>query len=177
MKINFQGPAKPMDQQTAMNQQNMMLNQQQQQNMQQQQQQQNMQQQQQNLQQQQQNKTTQSPQMKQTPPLIPNQRSPAQQKIQKQRVIYNSNQKNVPNENIDSFGLYNNKNPLTSENLVQYIQNTHPILQMNNSFHNANHHPMLNNRGVQQVFNSNQMMNHPMFNNQRVNGNFSNNNR
>ncbi|KAF9413432.1 hypothetical protein HW555_008324 [Spodoptera exigua] len=50
------------------------------------------------------------------------------------------------------------------------IQNTHPMLQFNNSYHNANHHPMLNNRS--NVF-TNSQFNHPMFN-QRVNGAYNN---
>ncbi|CAH2241907.1 jg12040 [Pararge aegeria aegeria] len=65
--------------------------------------------------------------------------------------------------------VYNNQN-LTSQNLVQLIQNTHPMLQFNNSFHNASHHPILNNRLNNQMVN-----NHPMFN--RQNGAFGNSNR
>ncbi|CAF4886970.1 unnamed protein product [Pieris macdunnoughi] len=38
--------------------------------------------------------------------------------------------------------VYNNSQKLTSQNLVEMIQNTHPML-MYNSFHNASHHPML----------------------------------
>lgn len=64
--------------------------------------------------------------------------------------------------------VYNSKN-LTSQNLVQLIQNTHPMLQYNNSYHNASHHPMLNNR----MF-LNQNVNHPLF---RQNGTFGNTNR
>ncbi|XP_075988572.1 protein associated with topo II related - 1 isoform X2 [Anticarsia gemmatalis] len=69
--------------------------------------------------------------------------------------------------------VYNNsKQNLTSQNLVQIIQNTHPMLQFNNigSFHNANHHPMLNNN--RNIF-TNSQFNHPMFN-QRHNGTFNN---
>ncbi|CAH0404430.1 unnamed protein product [Chilo suppressalis] len=54
---------------------------------------------------------------------------------------------------------------LTSQNLVQLIQNTHPMLHMNSSYHNASHHPMLNNRTM---FN-NQFVNNQIFN-QRLNG-------
>ncbi|XP_023940537.1 putative uncharacterized protein DDB_G0287457 isoform X2 [Bicyclus anynana] len=63
--------------------------------------------------------------------------------------------------------VYNNQN-LTSQNLVQLIQNTHPMLQFNNSFHNASHHPILNNR----LMNNQNVNNHPMFN--RQNGAFGN---
>ncbi|XP_073965399.1 uncharacterized protein isoform X2 [Choristoneura fumiferana] len=73
-------------------------------------------------------------------------------KLVKSRVYNNS--KNQPN--------------MTSQNLVQLIQNTHPMLQFNNSFHNASHHPMLNRYG-------NGQFNNMMFN-QRVNGNYGNNN-
>ncbi|KAJ0182969.1 hypothetical protein K1T71_000945 [Dendrolimus kikuchii] len=68
--------------------------------------------------------------------------------------------------------VYNNSQNLTSQNLVQLIQNTHPMLQQfNNSYHNASHHPMLN----RNIFTNSQFTNHPMFNNQRHNGSFSNN--
>lgn len=74
----------------------------------------------------------------------------------------NSNQPKIKSR------VYNNTN-LTSQNLVQLIQNTHPMLQFNNnSYHNASHHPMLNNR----LLNNQIMNNHPMFN--RQNGAFGN---
>ncbi|XP_028172658.1 putative uncharacterized protein DDB_G0286901 [Ostrinia furnacalis] len=80
-----------------------------------------------------------------------------QPKVQKSRVYNNS--KTVPQN-------------LTSQNLVQLIQNTHPMLQqMSTSYHNASHHPMLNNRNM---FGNNQFMNNQVFN-QRQNGSFSNN--
>ncbi|KAJ8707768.1 hypothetical protein PYW07_011445 [Mythimna separata] len=78
-----------------------------------------------------------------------------EQKVQKSRVYNNSKQ----------------TQGMTSQNLVALIQNTHPMLQFNNSFHNANHHPMLNNRN--NVF-TNSQFNHPIFNNQRVNGTYNN---
>ncbi|XP_004930764.1 putative leucine-rich repeat-containing protein DDB_G0290503 isoform X1 [Bombyx mori] len=62
--------------------------------------------------------------------------------------------------------IYNNTN-LSSQNLVQIIQNTHPILQYNSGFHNASHHPMLG-RGP-----LNNQLNHPLLN-QRQNGTYSN---
>lgn len=63
--------------------------------------------------------------------------------------------------------VYNNSSKsLTSQNLVQIIQNTHPILQFTNSFHNANHHPMLARYG---------QVGHPMMNVQRQNGTYHNN--
>nr|XP_049707183.1 uncharacterized protein DDB_G0283357 isoform X1 [Helicoverpa armigera]XP_049707184.1 uncharacterized protein DDB_G0283357 isoform X2 [Helicoverpa armigera]XP_049707185.1 uncharacterized protein DDB_G0283357 isoform X3 [Helicoverpa armigera]XP_049707186.1 uncharacterized protein DDB_G0283357 isoform X4 [Helicoverpa armigera]XP_049707187.1 uncharacterized protein DDB_G0283357 isoform X5 [Helicoverpa armigera]XP_049707188.1 uncharacterized protein DDB_G0283357 isoform X6 [Helicoverpa armigera] len=96
------------------------------------------------------NQINQSPQSKNTPKPVPK-----DQKVQKSRVYNNSKQ----------------TQNLTSQNLVQLIQNTHPMLQFNNSFHNANHHPMLNNRN--NVF-TNSQFSHPMFNNQRVNGTFNN---
>lgn len=80
-------------------------------------------------------------------------------KMQKSRV-YTSNNNKSQSQN------------LTSQNLVQLIQNTHPMLQYNNSFHNASHHPMLNNRNV---FGNQFMNNNMVFNNQRNNGTFSNN--
>ncbi|CAH0699491.1 unnamed protein product [Spodoptera exigua] len=83
------------------------------------------------------------------------------QKLQKSRVYNNSKSQ--------SQGQGQSQN-LTSQNLVQLIQNTHPMLQFNNSYHNANHHPMLNNRS--NVF-TNSQFNHPMFN-QRVNGAYNN---
>lgn len=83
------------------------------------------------------------------------------QKVQKSRVYNNSkNQGQSQSQNQN----------LTSQNLVQLIQNTHPMLQFNNSYHNANHHPMLNNRN--NMF-TNSQFNHPMFN-QRVNGIYNN---
>ncbi|XP_049883710.1 putative uncharacterized protein DDB_G0271606 isoform X2 [Pectinophora gossypiella] len=89
------------------------------------------------------------------------QRAQPEQKMQKSRVYNNS--KNLAAQN------------LTSQNLVQLIQNTHPMLQFNSSFHNASHHPMLNNRS--NVFNNNQFVNSNIYNNQRHNGMYSNNNR
>ncbi|XP_050665002.1 uncharacterized protein LOC126965435 [Leptidea sinapis] len=63
--------------------------------------------------------------------------------------------------------VYNNSNKtLTSENLVQIIQNTHPML-VYNSYHNANHHPMLHRNS----YSNNQM---PPMMSQR-NGGFNNN--
>ncbi|CAG9794558.1 unnamed protein product [Diatraea saccharalis] len=59
---------------------------------------------------------------------------------------------------------------LTSQNLVQMIQNTHPMLHMNSSYHNASHHPMLNNRNL---FNNQFINSHIM--NQRHNGTIGNN--
>ncbi|KAL0858872.1 hypothetical protein ABMA27_011317 [Loxostege sticticalis] len=80
-----------------------------------------------------------------------------QPKVQKSRVYNNS--KTLPTQN------------LTSQNLVQLIQNTHPMLQLQNSYHNASHHPMLNNRNM---FGNNQFLNNHLFN-QRHNGSFSSN--
>ncbi|XP_041971067.1 protein PAT1 homolog 1 [Aricia agestis] len=89
----------------------------------------------------------------------------------------NKNQKpaNRPDPKLQKSRVYNNSKNLTSQNLVQMIQNTHPMLhQYNNSYHNASHHPMLNNRN--NMFN-NQFNNFQMFNNQRQqNGQFSNTN-
>ena len=93
-----------------------------------------------------------SPQNKSTPKTA----QQKEQKVQKSRVYNNSKQN--PNQG------------LTSQNLVQLIQNTHPMLQFNNSFHNANHHPMLNRSNVF----TNSQFSHPMFGNQRVNGTFNN---
>ncbi|CAD0206819.1 unnamed protein product [Chrysodeixis includens] len=81
---------------------------------------------------------------------------PKDQKLQRSRV-YNNSKIVTPTPQ------------MTSQNLVQLIQNTHPMLQFN-SFHNANHHPMLNNRS--NAF-PNAQFNHPMFS-QRVNGTFNN---
>ncbi|XP_048004129.1 protein PAT1 homolog 1 isoform X2 [Leguminivora glycinivorella] len=89
----------------------------------------------------------QKPQPNQSPPK--NGKTPP--KLQKSRVYNNSK---TPN--------------MTSQNLVQLIQNTHPMLQFNNSYHNANHHPMLN-RGMQ--FGNNMVFG------QRPNGTFNNNHR
>ncbi|KAM3955583.1 LOW QUALITY PROTEIN: uncharacterized protein ACR2FA_010491 [Aphomia sociella] len=80
-------------------------------------------------------------------------------KMQKSRVYTSNNNKNQSQN-------------LTSQNLVQLIQNTHPMLQYNNSFHNASHHPMLNNRNL---YNNQFVNNHMLFNNQRSNGTYSNN--
>ncbi|XP_063392432.1 GATA zinc finger domain-containing protein 14 [Cydia fagiglandana] len=80
-------------------------------------------------------------------------------KLQKSRVYNNS--KTAP-ANMASQNL-------TSQNLVQLIQNTHPMLQFNNSYHNASHHPMLN-RGFGQFPNN-------MPYGQRPNGTFNNNHR
>ncbi|KAJ2943313.1 hypothetical protein O0L34_g12119 [Tuta absoluta] len=77
----------------------------------------------------------------------------------------------TPNQKMQKSRVYNNSKNLTSQNLVQMIQNTHPMLQYNNSFHNASHHPMLNNRS----FNNSQFVNNNMFNNQRQNGSFTSN--
>ncbi|XP_038219863.1 uncharacterized protein LOC119838114 [Zerene cesonia] len=55
--------------------------------------------------------------------------------------------------------------PLTSQNLVQMIQNTHPML-VYNSYYNASHHPML-------ARNFNNQIVHPMLSGQR-NGGFGN---
>ncbi|CAB3257418.1 unnamed protein product [Arctia plantaginis] len=91
---------------------------------------------------------------------------------------------NMPRQNFNpNMGQYNTNyrtpsmpikqdQPINPANLVQLIQNTHPMLQFNNmnSFHNANHHPMLqNNRNIY----TNSQFNHPMFN-QRHNGTFNN---
>ncbi|XP_026735072.1 uncharacterized protein LOC113498982 isoform X2 [Trichoplusia ni] len=83
---------------------------------------------------------------------------PKEQKLQRSRVYNNSKIVTPTPQN------------MTSQNLVQLIQNTHPMLQFNNSFHNANHHPMLNNRSSALP---NAQFNHPMFS-QRVNGTFNN---
>ncbi|CAG4967564.1 unnamed protein product [Colias eurytheme] len=60
--------------------------------------------------------------------------------------------------------VYNNSQnkPLTSQNLVQMIQNTHPML-MYNSYYNASQHPML-------ARNFNNQIVHPMLSGQRNNG-------
>ncbi|CAH2056121.1 unnamed protein product, partial [Iphiclides podalirius] len=60
------------------------------------------------------------------------------------------------------------------QNLTKFLmQGSYPVQQYN-SFHNASHHPMLNNRGA--VFTNSQYTNHPMLNNQ-PNGTFNNGNR
>ncbi|XP_053622036.1 uncharacterized protein Patr-1 [Plodia interpunctella] len=74
-------------------------------------------------------------------------------KVQKSRVYNNSKTQN-----------------LTSQNLVQLIQNTHPMLQQyNNSYHNASHHPMLN----RNLF-GNGLLNNQFMYNQRQNGVYNN---
>ncbi|XP_061727974.1 protein PAT1 homolog 1 [Cydia pomonella] len=93
----------------------------------------------------------QKPQPNQSPPK--NGKTPP--KLQKSRVYNNS--KTAPAQN------------MTSQNLVQLIQNTHPMLQFNNSYHNASHHPMLS-RGFGQFPNN-------MAFGQRPNGTYNNNHR
>ncbi|XP_045770155.1 putative uncharacterized protein DDB_G0287457 isoform X1 [Maniola jurtina] len=129
------------------------------------------------------------PMMNQSPPNNQKQAQNLNQSVQnmnqsgQQNLNHNVQNLNQSGQNLNQPGqnvnqpkiksrVYNNKN-LTSQNLVQLIQNTHPMLQFNNSFHNASHHPMLNNR----LFNNqnNMMNNHPMFN--RQNGSFGNSNR
>ncbi|KAI5640108.1 hypothetical protein NE865_07522 [Phthorimaea operculella] len=140
---NFRGPAPPKPEQP-LNQQNMMMNQ--------------------PLM----PLKHQATQMNQKPNLQPPQLQSPQNKTPN-KILPSS----TPNQKMQKSRVYNNsKNQnLTSQNLVQMIQNTHPMLQYNNSFHNASHHPMLNNRN----FNNNQFVNNHMFNNQRHNGSFSNN--
>ncbi|XP_026483484.1 uncharacterized protein Patr-1 [Vanessa tameamea] len=100
-----------------------------------------------------------------------------QNKIQKPvQNVQNMGQnvvQNVQNQPKLKSRVYNNSKNLTSQNMVQIIQNTHPMLQFNNSYHNASHHPMLNNRNL---FNNQVMNNHNMMFN-RQNGTFSNANR
>ncbi|XP_045457993.1 uncharacterized protein LOC123668273 [Melitaea cinxia] len=106
---------------------------------------------------------------KQINQIKPNQMTQSpQNKLQK--PIQNVTQ-NLQNQKLKTR-VYNNSKNLTSQNMVQIIQNTHPMLQFNNSYHNASHHPMLNNRNL---FNNQVMNNHPMFN--RQNGSFGNVNR
>ncbi|KAG6454589.1 uncharacterized protein LOC115446370 [Manduca sexta] len=91
-----------------------------------------------------------------------------QQPLQKSAITQSPQNKTAPAKKVENkpkTRVYNNSKGLTSQNLVQIIQNTHPILQMNNSYHNASHHPMLN-RGM---FNN---QNHPMLN--RQNGTYNN---
>ncbi|XP_061381542.1 uncharacterized protein LOC116776445 isoform X2 [Danaus plexippus] len=95
----------------------------------------------------------------------PNQLSPKQKPVQNLNHIQNMNQ--AQNNKLQKSRVYNNKS-LTSQNLVQLIQNTHPMLNFNNSFHNASHHPILNRNHF-----NNQLMKHLMFDN-RQNGNFGN---
>lgn len=71
---------------------------------------------------------------------------------------------------------YNSTVKMTSpQNLTKFLmQGSYPIQQYN--FHNANHHPMLNNRGA--VFTNSQFANNnPLMNNHRPNGTFNNGNR
>lgn len=52
---------------------------------------------------------------------------------------------------------------MTSQNMVEYIQNNHPLLQNNNNFHNGNNYPILNWHLYQTTQN-----NYPWFHNSRL---------
>ncbi|XP_013185465.1 putative leucine-rich repeat-containing protein DDB_G0290503 [Amyelois transitella] len=96
------------------------------------------------------------------------------------KSLQKSNQKQQMNakseKTVQKSRVYNNtkiqNSNMTSQNLVQLIQNTHPMLQQyNNSYHNASHHPMLNRNNM--FGNSlNQFAYNP-----RQNGVFNSNNR
>ncbi|GBP57022.1 Protein PAT1 homolog 1 [Eumeta japonica] len=103
--------------------------------------------------------------LNQTTQPVQNQK-PIVKPMQNQQI--NKTNQNHKNGRSLIFNSTTQKN-MTSQNLVQLIQNTHPMLQFNNSYHNASHHPMLNRNMFGQF-------NNPMsYNNQRHNGSYNSN--
>ncbi|CAG4948915.1 unnamed protein product [Parnassius apollo] len=159
---NFRGPMPtnkgPEQQQSTMNQQNMIMNQQHPKNL-----------------ASQPNQNMMKPAMNQLPLTNHSQQIKSNQSANVKPVASQRN-----DQKSQKARVYNNANTnkmVSSQNLAKFLmQSTYPVLPYNNSFHNASHHPMLNNRSA--VFTNSQFVNnHPMLNNQRPNGTFNNGNR
>ncbi|XP_068621858.1 myb-like protein AA isoform X2 [Battus philenor] len=101
----------------------------------------------------------------------------SQNKVQIQNSMKSSSQRNDKSQKTRVYNNTNTNKMMPSQNLAKFLmQNPYPVMPFNNSFHNASHHPMLNNRGT--TYNNNQFVNsHPMFSGARPNGSFNNGNR